>query len=415
MHAESFPGGSPSVAAPSGVGLFDVAALRAIETRAAQRLGDAAELMRRAGQSAWRELLAHWPDAHRIAVVCGPGNNGGDGYELARHALGSGREVVVVRLPAHAPRGDLAVAAAERYRADGGREQTFAGGLPDCELIVDALFGIGLARAPEGEAAALIEAINAAAMPVLALDVPSGVDAATGSVAGAAVVAQRTLEFIAAKAGLVTGAALDHVGVRALADLGLATEDRAGLEPVAELLTSADLGRWLRPRRRDSHKGRNGRVLCVGGDLGHGGAILLAAEAALRSGAGLVDVVTRSAHLAAMLARRPEAMVHAVDALGDASLEPMLEAADVLAIGPGLGQGAWGRGLFEALGAARCAVLDADALNLLAQGAAVPSGHAVLTPHPGEAARLLGRSTADVQGDRLGAAADLVARHGGVV
>ncbi|MCF7220910.1 NAD(P)H-hydrate dehydratase [Marilutibacter chinensis] len=412
MHAESAPGRSPSDAFPTGAGLFDIVTLRSIEARAAQRLGDAAELMRRAGQAAWRTLLEHWPDLQRIAVVCGPGNNGGDGYELARQALGAGRDVVVVRLDMHAPRSELAIGAAERYRADGGRVLVFESALPACDLVVDALFGIGLARAPEGQAVGLIAAINAAAVPVLALDVPSGVDAASGAVLGVAVVADRTLEFIAAKAGLATGAALDHVGERSLADLDLTAADREGRPPVAGLLKADDLACWLRPRRRDSHKGGNGRVLCVGGDLGHGGAILLAAEAALRSGAGLVDIVTRPAHVAAALARRPEAMVHGVDAVAEGLLEPLLEKADVLAIGPGLGLDEWGRKLFGTARGARRAVLDADALNLLAQGAPAPDAGVVLTPHPGEAARLLGRSAAEVQADRLGAARTLATRFG---
>lgn len=408
MHTEPVPGES----------LYDVDALRSIEAQATRRLGDAAELMRRAGQAAWRELLEHWPDAQRILVVCGPGNNGGDGYELACHAQASGRQVVVVQLPADGPRSALAVAAAERYRAAGGRMHAFDGALPPGDLVVDALFGIGLSRAPQGEAVALIEAVQASGAPVLALDAPSGVDAATGAVPGTAVAADRTLEFIAAKAGLATGAALDRVGARRVAGLDLDSADFSGVEPVAQTLGMVELARWLPPRRHDSHKGGHGRVLCVGGDLGHGGAILLAAEAALRSGAGLVDIVTRSAHVAAMLARRPEAMTHGIDGPDHVAerAASLLRAADVLAIGPGLGQGEWGRRLFElALETPRRVVLDADALNLLARTPRSLPETTVLTPHPGEAARLLDASVAEVQADRLRAAGALVARCGCVV
>ncbi|HEU0307408.1 MAG TPA: NAD(P)H-hydrate epimerase, partial [Lysobacter sp.] len=249
--------------------LLDTAALRAIEARAAASLGDAFELMRRAGQAAWREVLGQWPQAQRIVVVCGPGNNGGDGYVLARHALMSGRQVDVVRL--EEPRGELAMRACRDFEAASGRVHAFASRLPEADLVVDALFGIGLSRAPDAGTIALIEAINAHSAPVLSLDVPSGVDSDLGSVPGTAVSATRTLEFLAPKKGLRTGAALDHVGVLALATLEFpAARDAAG---AAELLEARDLSRWLHPRRRDSHKGTHGRVLCAGGDSGAGGAI----------------------------------------------------------------------------------------------------------------------------------------------
>lgn len=393
--------------------LFDVAALRAIEAQAQALSGDGRELMRRAGRAAWREVLQHWPAAQRLLVVCGPGNNGGDGYELACHAQQSGRDVRVIRLPSHAPRGEHARNACADYEAAGGRIEEFGHALEDADLVVDALFGIGLSRAPDAAAAALIEAINRQSRPVLALDAPSGIDADRGSAPGAAVVAARTLEFLAAKAGLRTGAALDHVGARALATLDVPASahlDRA----CAEALQASALPRWLRPRARDSHKGRHGRVLCVGGDHGSGGAIVLCAQAAARSGAGWTQVATRAAHVTALLARLPEAMGDAVD--DGVALSLRLGRADVIAIGPGLGQGEWGRDLLaSALAAGKPLVVDADALNLLAsRPQALPAG-TILTPHPGEAARLLGISTADVQCDRFHTARTLCNRHGCVI
>ncbi|HZH44951.1 MAG TPA: NAD(P)H-hydrate dehydratase [Lysobacter sp.] len=393
--------------------LYDIAALRALEARAADALGDPFELMRRAGRAAWRELLARWPQARRVLVVCGPGHNGGDGCVLAAHALRSGREVAVVRLPAHAPRG-LAMPAEAMLREAGGHVQAFEGGLPDADVAVDALFGIGLARAPDADTAQLIAAINTHPAPVLALDVPSGVDAATGAVPGAAVEADCTLEFLLPKAGLRSGRALDHVGALALAMLD---HRPAWCEtaPAAYGLQAEALAHWLAPRRRDSHKGRHGRVLCVGGDHGSGGALLLCAEAALRCGAGWVELATREAHVVAALARLPEAMSNTVES-GEA-LVARLPAADALALGPGLGQQAWGRGLLRAAAHAPVpAVWDADALNLLAAGAVEPPhGAAVLTPHPGEAARLLKCDAAAVQRDRFAAAHALAQRFGAVV
>jgi len=392
--------------------LLDETALRGIETRAAGALGDAFELMRRAGQAAWRELLEHWPQAQRLVVVCGPGNNGGDGYVLAWHALVAGRRVEVVRLPGHAPRSELAARACRDFEAAHGSVQAFAGRLPDADLVVDALFGIGLSRAPDADAAALIDAINAQPAPVFALDAPSGVDCDRGSVPGVAVTATRTLEFIARKQGLHTGAALDHVGALALNTLESPTQ--IGDAFTAELLVPAALSNWLPPRPRNSHKGTNGRVLCVGGDFGGGGAILLCAEAALRCGAGLVDVATRAAHVSALLARTPEALAHAQES--SAGFDPLLARADVIAIGPGLGQGEWGAALHrQVLASGKPLVVDADALNLLVGSTTALRQDVVITPHPGEAARLLECTASDIQRDRLAAARELSARYRCVV
>jgi len=393
--------------------LLDAAALRGIEAHAAAALGDAFGLMRRAGQAAWRELLEHWPQAQRLAVVCGPGNNGGDGYVLALHALQAGRRVQVVRLPEHAPRSELATRACRDFEAAQGNVQAYAGRLPEADVVVDALFGIGLSRAPDADAAALIEAINAQPAPVFALDAPSGVDCDRGSIPGAAVMATRTLEFIARKQGLHTGAALGRVGALALSTLEQAPA-LIGDIVTAELLQPAALANWLLPRPRDSHKGTNGRVLCVGGDFGGGGAILLCAEAALRCGAGLVDVATRAAHVSALLARTPEALAHAQES--SAGFDPLLTRADVIAIGPGLGQGEWGGALHrQVLASGKPLVIDADALNLLVGSTTALPPDAVVTPHPGEAARLLECTTADIQRDRLAAARELSTRYRCVV
>ncbi|GAB3353277.1 NAD(P)H-hydrate dehydratase [Lysobacter tyrosinilyticus] len=389
--------------------LLDAAALRGIETRAAAALGDAYELMRRAGQVAWRELLEHWPQAQRILVVCGPGNNGGDGYVLALHAQLAGRRVEVVRLPDHLPRSDLAARACRDFEAAHGSVQAYSGQLPEADIVVDALFGIGLSRAPDANAGALIAVINAQTAPVFALDVPSGVDGDSGSVPGVAVIATRTLEFIARKQGLRTGAAQDHVGMLALASLELPPA-LLGDAVTAELLSPPALSIWLLPRRRDSHKGSNGRVLCVGGDFGGGGAILLCTEAALRCGAGLVDVATRAAHVSALLARTPEALAHAQES--NAGFDPLLTRADVIAVGPGMGQGEWGAALHEAaLASGKPLVIDADALNLVSGVRAALPRDAVITPHPGEAARLLDCTTADIQRDRFAAARELSTRY----
>ncbi|RYZ69622.1 MAG: NAD(P)H-hydrate dehydratase [Lysobacteraceae bacterium] len=390
--------------------LFDQHAARALDARASALLGDEGHaLMRRAGQAAWQYLLARWPAAQRIVVVCGPGNNGGDGYVLATLAHRSGRQVRVLHLPGHGPRTPLAQRACTDYVAAGGRIELFPENLPHADVVVDALFGIGLARPADAASAALIDAINAQPAPVFSLDVPSGMDADLGSAPGRAVDADATLQFIVRHAGLYSGEALEKTGSLDLDELGVAAEAFEPVAPRASLLDAGALAYWLLPRRRNTHKGESGRVLCIGGDHGHGGAVALCADAALRSGAGLLSVATRAGHVAALLARRPEAMVSAVES-GQA-LAPLLDQADAIAIGPGLGQGDWGQAMLRlALASAKPLVLDADALNLLArQPQAVPG--AILTPHPGEAARLLGIDTARVQRDRFAAAQAIADRH----
>ena len=394
--------------------LFDSPTARALDAQASAHLGgDAYELMQRAGQAAWQCLLQHWPAARRITVVCGPGNNGGDGYVLARLAHRSGRSVIVLHLAEHMPGSDLAQRACTDYLAVGGNVRIFPEEMPRGDVVVDALFGIGLSRAPDAFVGALIDAINDQPAPVLALDVPSGLDADSGFAPGKVVSADCTLQFIARHVGLATGQALEQVGVLEIDALEISPEILASHVPQAHLLTRDSLAQWLPPRRRNTHKGESGRVLCIGGGHGRGGAILLCAEAALRSGAGLVNVATRERHVLAMLVRRPEAMAHAVESGDD--LQPLLAATDVVAIGPGLGQDEWGRAMFKlALASGKPLVLDADALTLLAAEPQSVTG-AILTPHPGEAARLLGIDTASVQRDRHAAAKAMAERYDAVV
>ena len=399
---------------PHAVALYDNKTLRELEAAASDALGDASALMQRAGQASWRHLLARWPKAQRIVVVCGPGNNGGDGYVLATHALQSGRDVQVVHLEKDVPRSELARSARHEFEAAGGHSVNFSGVLPAADVVVDALFGIGLSRAPDVASAALVDAINAQPGAVFALDVPSGVDADSGNAPGAAVRATCTLQMLGAHRGLATGAALDHCGEIDTALLGIDASSFGGITESARALQSDALIDWLKPRQRNSHKGNNGHVLCIGGDHGSGGAIALCAEAALRSGAGLTSVATRAEHVGALLARRPEVMVRGVESA--AVLRDQMDRADVIAIGPGLGQHGWGAGLYDAaMACAKLLVIDADALNLLSAHPRKLPADTILTPHPGEAARLLVTTTDEVQADRFAAAHALVERFGCVI
>jgi len=391
--------------------LYTVEQVRALDRRAIDDLGiSGLELMSRAANAAFAGLCRHWPQARRIVVFCGPGNNGGDGYLLASLAHGSGMHVEVIEL-ADASRGD-ATSARDAWQRSGGYTHRWQqdGPLPRADVYIDALYGTGLNRAPDASAAALIERINTAGVPVLALDVPSGLNADTGDCPGAAIDAQLTISFIAAKRGLYTGRAATKVGVLQVDTLGLPEILWQGMPSDASLLDAMHLP----PRARDAHKGDSGHVLAIGGDHGTAGAIRLCGEAALRSGAGLVSVATRGENLFALNSARPELMAHAVH--GPQELQPLLERATLLAVGPGLGQGAWGHALWlTALDSGKPLVLDADGLNLLARETRSFTVPAVLTPHPGEAARLLEITTAQVQCDRFAAARALARRYHAVV
>jgi NAD(P)H-hydrate epimerase len=346
-------------------------------------------------------------------VVCGAGNNAGDGYVVARLAAAAGMVVTVAALSEpRRLRGDAGKAWQEFERA-GGDVVPFTGDLcAVADLIVDAMLGTGLARPLEGAWLHAVEAINAARVPVLAVDIPSGLDGATGAVLGDAVRADLTATFIGRKRGLYLGAGPERTGAIVFDDLGVPLERVSHVTPSLRLFDTRVQARVLPRRSRIAHKGHFGHVLVIGGNVGMAGAVRLAGEAALRAGAGLVSVVTRPQHVAAVTASRPELMCRGIDSV--AELEPLLARAGVVAIGPGLGQDRWARDLLaRVVESDRRLVVDADALNVLAERP-VRRDDWVLTPHPGEAARLLGWTTADIQTDRTGAAAALCDRFGGV-
>ena len=375
-------------------------------------------LMSRAADAAFRCLLDCWPDPACLQVLCGTGNNGGDGFLIADLGHKRGIDVTVVQVGDPAKISGDALLARQQALANGVRIIDFreASLLPE-GVVVDALLGTGLGGDVRGDYVQAIDSINSCGAPVLAVDIPSGLCSDTGRVLGVAVHADITVTFIGLKRGLFTLQAPDYTGAVHFSDLGVPADvygavaadcSRLELEPLLERL----------PRRpATAHKGLYGTVLVVGGDYGLAGAAALAAEAALRCGAGLVQVATRPEHVAALVARVPEVMPRGIGAACD--FTPMLDAADVLVVGPGLGQSPWAVELLQlALASGKPLVLDADGLNLLASGALgviAPAGNRVLTPHPGEAARLLSSTTAEVQADRFAAVSALQSRLGGVV
>ncbi|MBS0380836.1 MAG: NAD(P)H-hydrate dehydratase [Proteobacteria bacterium] len=387
--------------------LFTTAQVRALDRAAIDGGIPGIQLMERAAHAAFELLRQRWPQARNVGVLCGPGNNGGDGFLLAALARAAGLQAQGVVVAEHST-GDAALAR-DRFLREGGAVSP-ATVLPDADVYVDALFGSGLNRAPVGAAADLIKALNAQQQPVLALDVPSGLDSDTGVAFEPCVRASATICFVGWKRGLFTGRGSDQCGERTLATLDIPDGVFAAQLPDAALLVP----QALPPRPRASHKGRNGHVLAIGGDLGAGGAVRMCGEAAARVGAGLVSIATREANVGAILAARPELMPHGVHV--PRNLEPLLTRATVLALGPGLGQDDWGKGLWQAaLDAGKPTVLDADGLNLLAATPRALPGQSVLTPHPGEASRLLGRSVGDVESDRFSAARTLAQKYRAVV
>ncbi len=387
--------------------------VRQAERRAAQETGVSLfVLMQRAAAAAFAHAQHAFPDAHHWLILCGHGNNGGDGYELARLAKQAGLDVTLLAVGSDKPLPEEAQRARNGWLESGGQiGESGSEWPPSIDLIIDALLGTGLSSAVRAPYDKVIAAINHHAAPVLALDIPSGLAAETGIAAGNVVYANLTLCFLALKPGLLTGQARDYVGTLHYHSLGL--ENWLQRQPaLLQRLDAQQIGRWFAPRRPCSHKGEHGHLLVIGGDIGFAGAIRMAGEAALRTGAGLVRVLTHKQNAGPLLTACPELMV---ETLNDRSLAAGIEWATAIVIGPGLGQGEWGKSAYQQVAnSEKPALWDADALNMLAKSPQKRQNR-VLTPHPGEAARLLGCSVHDIESDRLLSIKRLVERFGGTV
>jgi NAD(P)H-hydrate epimerase len=393
--------------------IYSVAQVRAFDRHAIDNLGiDGFELMQRAGSEALRFLIANWPAAKSVLIYCGAGNNAGDGYVLAGLAVANGlnARVVAVVDPGKLP-GDAAKAVALARQA-GVEIGVFPEdpGSGDADVLVDALLGSGIARDVDGAMAEAVAKVNSGSRPVLSLDIPTGVDGDSGAIRGVAVDAAATITFVGLKAGLYLGEAPNYRGLLGFADLALPPVVYAGAAPVLRRLDESDLNQLLRPRSRMAHKGSNGRILIVGGSAGMAGAARLAAEAALRAGAGLVYAAVAPASVGIVMADRPEIMCRGV--ADPSEIEALAATVDVIVIGPGLGRDAWGQSLARMLLAIdKPLVVDADGLNYLA-GHRQHRNDWVLTPHPAEAARLLDCPIAAVQTARREAVTRLAVDYG---
>ncbi|WP_397450190.1 NAD(P)H-hydrate dehydratase [Pseudomonas sp. NA-150] len=393
--------------------LYRAAQVRDLDARLIAAGTPGFELMQRAAHATWRAVRRKWPEARGLTVLAGHGNNAGDGYLIAALAQRAGWQVAVLAVgdPSRLT-GDAALAH-QQALSEGVSVKPWSVGQPLSGIVLDALLGTGLSgdvRQPYPDA---INAINSSGRPVVAVDIPSGLSADTGTVLGVAVQADLTVTFIGLKLGLFTGDAPGLVGELVFDDL---QADPAIVEQTplsARRLDAFNLPR-LAARPRTAHKGMFGRVLLIGGDHGFGGAILMSAQSCLRSGSGMVTLATRPEHVPAALVRMPEVMCAGV--VSSNQLAALIEPSAVLVVGPGLGQGSWGRSLLSAAASAqKPQIWDADALNQLAQGwVALPAG-SVMTPHPGEAARLLGVSIKQVQADRPAAAHALSQKYQAVV
>lgn len=394
--------------------LYTAAQVRELDRCTIEEFGiSGATLMERAGTATLEQLRKHWPQAQRLVVICGIGNNGGDGYVLARMARKAEMYVAVYQV-GDADKLSADARAARQTLLDSGikilpfRPQA----LHSADVVADAIFGTGLSREVAGPWADAIHAINASGHPVLSLDIPSGLHADTGSILGAAVKAQVTATFVGLKQGLFTHLGPDYCGEIAFDSLRIPPEVYKRVPPSAYRIILEERIAKLPPRARAGHKGDYGHVLIIGGEQGMPGAARMAGEAAYRVGAGLVSLATRGQHASLLNMARPELMCYGVESPED--LKPLLERATVVVVGPGLGQGAWGQMMLnEALNTVHPLVVDADALNLLAKQPR-QHDHWIITPHPGEASRLLARNIEEIQANRFVAVRDLHQRYGGV-
>ncbi len=386
--------------------------LRAVEERAA---ASEPPLMERAGRAtAQAALRMARDDGAPILVVAGPGNNGGDAWVAAARLREAFHRVVVYDVTGAAPKDPAARAAQSSFRSGKGEVVRAWPGELRPALVVDGLLGIGLSRDVDAQMAEVVRAVNGCEAPVLAIDVPSGLDSQTGRVRGVAVRADRTITFIARKVGLHTADGPDHAGEIEVDDLSIPPAHFEAAR--GALLVPESVRGWLPPRAANSHKGTFGTLGVVGGNRGMVGAALLAARAALHAGAGKVYVGLLAADAPTHDPVHPELMMRPTD--------DVLQA-DVLVVGPGAGRSptATSLSLFErnllpaTAETGKPLVLDADALNALAYNEALArvvadrGADTILTPHPAEAARLLQASSDDVQGDRLAAALELARRY----
>ncbi len=368
--------------------------------------------MERAGQAVFNAIRQYFAETRNLLVLCGSGNNGGDGFVVARLAKQAGYTVVLHSFADPHKAGEDAKLARQKWLNSGGEINIdIPVDFQSCDLIIDALLGTGIKGTVREPYQSLIGQINQSPRPVLSIDIPSGLDADCGMVNQYVIEASVTVTLVGLKAGLLTGEGKQQCGILVLDELGIATEF-AQLAESSGMHYALDNVAPLPKRPINSHKGHFGRLLCIGGHSSMPGAIRLSANAALRCGAGLIKVVCHPESRLLVHSGLPELML----GQEDVELDDMLDWADAIIIGPGLSQYSWGESLFEQViryqqNQAKPWVIDADGLNLLTKYNIQLGEHCVLTPHPGEASRLLGCTVSDIESNRISSARTLAQKY----
>ena len=391
--------------------LYSAEQTRELDRYAIKELGiSGLLLMERAGLACFKQISNHWPCARNMTVLCGHGNNGGDGYVIAALAKLAGMDVTVLQVGSLEKVSGDAATCLQRARSLGVFIERILSvddlvSKHDClfgsDLLIDALLGTGVSGAPRGLYADVIQAINQSPVEVFSVDCPSGLCVDTGWVEGVAVKAQITMTFIGVKQGLLTGQAANHTGILLFDDLLLPEQAFLQEEAISYCLDLDELLKALPQRPQISHKGDCGHVLIIGGAEGMSGAAVMAANAAARVGAGLVSVASPNQNFAAQMIHQPEIMCP--EAHDSEEIQVQIERANVLVIGPGLGRSEWSlNALRLALKSDKPCVVDADALNLFSASSDLSAHNlCVFTPHPKEASRLLKLTVNEVQKDRF--------------
>jgi len=384
--------------------LYSVDSVKRLEQIAINQLDISAyELMQRAGKAVFNVIQKKYSNNKNILILCGAGNNAGDGYVVATLAKQAGINVRVISLIDPASLKEAALLAYKHWLTLGENHAADLSCIDDANLIVDALLGTGLKRDVSPEWQEWILHVNQSSSNVLAIDVPSGLYANIGVIAGACINADLTVSFIGLKLGMFTAEAKDVCGEIFFDDLALPAEVYLQGDCDAKLIQKINYD-WLPKRKSSSHKGNFGHVLIAGGNKTMPGAIILAAKAALRTGAGLLTIVTVNENRQAISLAVPEAMIKVCDehTASNVFTKSFAKAITHVAVGMGLGQDQWSLAVLKhCVAMQKPLLLDADALNLMAKNSLHITSPVVITPHPGEAARLL--SVANIQHDRFSA------------
>ncbi|EWH08713.1 carbohydrate kinase [Catenovulum agarivorans DS-2] len=379
------------------------------------------QLMQQAGKAIFELVEGTFDASAHIGILLGKGNNAGDGLVVAKLAVEAGWQVSLVYMPnCQAFKGEAAQAQAELMALDQPslsrlkQQNAVAADFSQFDLLVDCVLGTGFTGNLSAEWADIFQQANHSSRMIISADIPSGVNGLTGEADSNAIQAQHTVTFLALKTGLFTHDAADYCGLIHYASLGCQHQIEQLNKAYYQLSDWNQLKTFLPARRRNSHKGSFGHVVCIGGDKGMAGAIRLSAEAALRSGAGKVTVLTHPDNVLLVATGRPELMVRGINGI-TSEVRKLIEQTDVILIGPGLGKTGWANGLMQlVVESNKNTVVDADGLNWLASYR-YKKQNWILTPHPTEAARMLNQSTNHIQHNRFAAATELHAHFGGAI